>query len=126
MQTKKDVAEYYNECTVDYQMMWFNEETLAIHYGYWDEKTKRHHDSLLHMNNQLLRIANIKDTDYVLDAGCGAGGSSIWLAKEVGSKVVGIDLCEKSKAQNRLSPFQIRSQGSRLFCCFKGFIQITE
>ena len=90
MQTKKDVVEYYDECTGDYQMMWFNEETLAIHYGYWDEKTKEHHDSLLDMNNQLLRIANIIDTDYVLDAGCGVGGSSIWLAKEVGSKVIGI------------------------------------
>jgi len=96
MQTKKDVVEYYNECAVDYQMMWFNEETLAIHYGYWDEKTKKHHDSLLHMNNQLLKIANIKNTDYVLDAGCGVGGSSIWLAKEVGSKVIGIDLCKKN------------------------------
>jgi len=61
-----------------------------LHYGYWDENTKTHSQALLNKNRILAEIAGIKPEDHVLDAGCGIGGSSIWLAKHVGCRTTGI------------------------------------
>ena len=52
--------------------------SLAIHYGYWDEKVRSFPQSLLRMNEVMMEAARIKSTDKVLDAGCGVGGSSIF------------------------------------------------
>jgi tocopherol O-methyltransferase len=70
-------------------------DNLAIHYGYYDDGVTSHENSLIRMNEVLANKAKIKKTDLVLDAGCGIGGSSIWLAKNIGSKVIGITLVEK-------------------------------
>ena len=47
------------------------------------------------MNEVMMEAANIKSTDKVLDAGCGIGGSSIFLAEKIGCNVTGISLSEK-------------------------------
>ena len=101
MAFNKDVIRYYDECDVDYRLIWRNKENLALHYGYWDSKTRNHSESLLNMNRVLARIAKIRESDIVLDAGCGISGSSIWLAKIFGCKVVGITLSKKQVAMAR-------------------------
>jgi cyclopropane fatty-acyl-phospholipid synthase-like methyltransferase len=72
-----------------------NPDNLAIHYGYFDEGVDSHEKSLVRMNQVLANIAKITKTDLILDAGCGVGGSSIWLARNIGSKAIGITLVEK-------------------------------
>ncbi len=93
--TEKDIIEYYDNCQIDYELVWHLKSRMSMHYGYWDENTKNLRESLTNMNVQLAAIASIKKNDFVLDAGCGVGGSSIFLAKEVGCKVKGITLSEK-------------------------------
>ena len=66
-----------------------------MHYGYWDGSTKNLRESLTNMNVKLAEVAKIKSSDVVLDAGCGVGGSSIFLAKNIGCKVKGITLSAK-------------------------------
>ena len=56
--------------------------SLAIHYGYWDEKVKIISASLLRMNEVMTEARRITATDKVLDAGCGVGGSSIFIAAQ--------------------------------------------
>jgi cyclopropane fatty-acyl-phospholipid synthase-like methyltransferase len=58
--------------------------------GYWDEQTRTHADSLFNLNRQLARRLDIQAGQRILDAGCGVGGSSIWLARTYGVEVVGI------------------------------------
>jgi cyclopropane fatty-acyl-phospholipid synthase-like methyltransferase len=65
-------------------------KNLALHYGYWDKKTLSHTQSLLNKNQKLYDAAGIKPVDKVLDAGCGIGGSSIWMAKNHGNKMKAI------------------------------------
>ncbi len=88
---RKDTAFYYDECYWDYLLTWCNRENLAFHYGYWDEpKPYDHHVALVNKNQLLYDVANIKPTDQVLDAGCGVGGSAIWMARQYGNRATGL------------------------------------
>ncbi len=92
------IARYYDECYVDHRVLWLNTHNLAIHYGYWDEQTRRHSEALLNMNRVLAEKAGIGPGQVVLDAGCGLGGSSIWLAERHQVTVFGVTLAT-SQAQ---------------------------
>ena len=43
----------------------------------------------------MAEVAKIKSSDAILDAGCGIGGSSIFLAERIGCSVTGISLSER-------------------------------
>jgi tocopherol O-methyltransferase len=84
------IVAYYDETWLDYRFFWLNEKTLSVHFGYSDETTGGHADSLLNMNRVLADRAGIRQGERGLDAGCGVGGSSFWLAQQRGADVVGI------------------------------------
>src|SRR6266568_4985056 len=84
------IRDYYDETWLDYRMLWLNPQNIAIHFGYWDERTRGHGESLLNMNRVLASQIGIRTGQRILDAGCGVGGSSIWLAQTYGVEVVGI------------------------------------
>ncbi len=91
----RDIVTYYDACYWDYRFAWANSRNLALHYGYWDSGTRNHSESLLRMNQTLAEQIGITKSDYILDAGCGLGGSAIWLAENYGARVHGITLSEK-------------------------------
>jgi cyclopropane fatty-acyl-phospholipid synthase-like methyltransferase len=86
------IVDYYDNCEIDYKILWRLDRCMAMHYGYWDETTKGVSDALLRENQVLAERAAITASDRVLDAGCGVGGSAIWLAREIGCSVTGITL----------------------------------
>jgi cyclopropane fatty-acyl-phospholipid synthase-like methyltransferase len=86
------IKEYYASTENSYIDSWHMNQVHALHYGYWDDTVESFPASLLRMNEILKQTANVKPTDVVLDAGCGVGGSSIYLAKEIGCHCVGITL----------------------------------
>ena len=67
---------------------------LAIHYGLWGPDTKSDREALLHANRTLVRGCDLGPGRRVLDAGCGVGGTVIWLAQEYGVHAVGLTNCE--------------------------------
>lgn len=85
-----DTAKHYDDCYWDYRTAWFDNENLALHYGYWEDGIRTHSQALLNKNRIMAVTAGIQPTDHVLDAGCGIGGSSIWLAKHIGCRATGI------------------------------------
>jgi len=91
----KNIVDYYEESENAYKDSWDLDNSLAIHYGYWDEKVKNFPQSLLRMNEVMMEAASIGSSEKVLDAGCGIGGSSIFLAEKIGCNVTGISLSEK-------------------------------
>jgi cyclopropane fatty-acyl-phospholipid synthase-like methyltransferase len=95
----KKIIEYYKDTENAYKDSWDLNNSLAIHYGYWDEKVKTFPQSLLRMNEVMIEAADIKPTDKVLDAGCGVGGSSIFMATVLGCNVTGITLSERQVQQ---------------------------
>lgn len=92
MATSNRVLEYYNQCYIDYQIAWRVNKTFSIHYGFYDREHNDHDSAVANMNSVMSRTARITAGDRVLDAGCGVGGSSVWLAENVGASVVGINL----------------------------------
>ncbi len=98
---KEDTAKHYDDCYRDYLLAWCNKENLALHYGYWDKNTTSHHQALLNKNQILYDTVGIKPTDKVLDAGCGIGGSSIWMARHHQNKVTGITVSAKQVSYAR-------------------------
>ncbi len=89
-----EIINYYDHCQVDYALVWQLDEVMCMHYGYWDDTISHHRSALQKMNQQVAAAAGIKSGDYVLDAGCGVGGPSIFLASQ-GCKVEGITLSAK-------------------------------
>jgi tocopherol O-methyltransferase len=95
----KKIEEYYNSTENAYKDSWDLDHSLAIHFGYWDSKVRTFRQSLLRMNEIMMEVARIGPGDLVLDAGCGVGGSSIFIASRIGCRVTGITLSERQVAQ---------------------------
>jgi cyclopropane fatty-acyl-phospholipid synthase-like methyltransferase len=89
---ERKVVAYFEAAGVHYRRYWFSPATLAMHFGYYDGSVKSHEAALLKTNEVLADIASITGGEHVLDAGCGYGGSAIWLAKNRDCQVTGITL----------------------------------
>lgn len=92
---RERVIDYFNQCDIDYRIIWGTGRNLSLHFGFYDENHKKHDEALINMNRVLARTAKISSTDKILDAGCGIGGSAIWLAKNFGANVIGINISDK-------------------------------
>ena len=97
----KAIVGYYDETWLDYRVLWLNRDNLAVHFGYTDDSTRGHTDALKNMNRVLAERVEIQPGERVLDAGCGVGGSSLWLAQERSVDVVGITLAAGQVAMAR-------------------------
>lgn len=96
------ISEYYDVTLGSYQKFWYKtSNSYSLHYGLWEKDTKTLHEAFINTNKFMAETGKIKASDVVLDAGCGVGGSSIWLAKNIGCKVIGITLSEKQQQEAR-------------------------
>lgn len=111
MFSNKDIARYYDLSEVHYRLFWNLDESKSLHYGYWDATTQNFHEALVNINKVLSDKAGITESDHVLDAGCGIGGSSIWLGKNKGCQVTGITLSEK-----QMKRAEVLAQKEELAC----------
>jgi len=84
------IIRYYDQTVFDYRVVWLNDENRAIHFGYTDQPGMDHAQALVRLNEVMAERGEIHKGDHVLDAGCGQGGSSMWMAKNIGAKTSGI------------------------------------
>lgn len=68
---------------------------MGLHYGIWDSTTKSLSEAIVNTNAQLAMLGQISKQDNILDAGCGVGGSAIFLAEKYGCQVKGITLSDR-------------------------------
>jgi tocopherol O-methyltransferase len=88
----QSVERYYEETWSDYRAVWMNSANRALHFGYWDGSVRNHAGSLIRMNEIMAEEVGVGAGDRVLDAGCGVGGTAMWLAAELQARVVGISI----------------------------------
>jgi tocopherol O-methyltransferase len=88
----RKLISYFEDTKRDYRLWWMTSTALAMHFGFYDEHSRNHAEALINMNRVLATKAELHSSDRVLDAGCGVGGSAIWLARELGARVVGVNV----------------------------------
>lgn len=93
--TNEEVESYYDQTENHYRQFWKLDKNMSLHYGVWNDKTRNLSQAMDNTNKQLMLRAEINKEHRVLDAGCGVGGSSIYLAKNVGCRATGITLSKK-------------------------------
>jgi cyclopropane fatty-acyl-phospholipid synthase-like methyltransferase len=86
----RDIIRYYDETRFDYQVAWLNEDNQAVHFGFYDRHHRTHGQALLNTNQIMAARGKVEPGQHVLDAGCGNGGSSLWLAAQKSVRATGI------------------------------------
>ncbi len=83
---KDDVVSFYQKhwgFIVKYLQV---DKTHCVHHGYYEKGIHTHIQSVLHMNDFVGKLLGLElhrnQAKYVLDAGCGIGGTAIYLAKK--------------------------------------------
>ena len=90
----KKIIDYYDNTKFDYQKIMNLNKNKHLHYAFFDKNNLTLKKAL---DNTTYKVGNelkIKKTDFILDVGCGIGGSAILLAKKYGCKIIGITLSQ--------------------------------
>ena len=77
--SKNEIRFHYDVATVFYRLLWGRH----IHHGLWEAQEPAW-AAAQRLTDTLAHEARIAKGDAVLDVGCGMGGSSIHLAREIG------------------------------------------
>ncbi len=97
MFSEKDISDYYQHTRVHYDRFWKLKEAKSINYGLWYKDTKSLTEAFRNINEEIIALGGIAANHYVLDAGCGIGGSSTYLAMTRGCRTMGITLNAQQK-----------------------------
>lgn len=90
---KAQVHRYYDAATEDYLRYYQTDWHHHMHYGF-DRDLPKGGNPTEHMVRHLAALAGLSKGERLLDAGCGVGGSAIFLARELGIECTGITLVE--------------------------------
>ncbi|KAJ9156446.1 S-adenosyl-L-methionine-dependent methyltransferase [Pleurostoma richardsiae] len=96
MQALKDRIKLHYDLASDYYLNLWGEH---IHHGYWpteESKAKETKEKAqVNLISLLLDISKVSEGSKVLDVGCGVGGTSRYLASQLGCTVTGITISPK-------------------------------
>lgn len=81
------IRNHYDIITPFYRLFW----GPHIHHGYW-ESNESSQQAQIQLTEQLAKHAKIAPSSVVYDIGCGMGGSSVWLARNLRCQVTGVTL----------------------------------
>ncbi len=86
------IRDYYRATTVRNFLWHWCGPSLALHLGLSRGGPHSLEDAHVNTNAELAERAAIGPGTRVLDAGCGVGGTALWLAEHRGAEVVGVTL----------------------------------
>lgn len=110
------IAQYFDQTLRHYRFLWDMDRSQALHYGFWGPGIRTLPEALAYENKVLADRLGLDANATVLDAGCGVGGSSLYLARRFGCRVVGITL---SPEQLRLCRDNARAAGLEALVSFE-------
>ncbi len=90
--SKSDIATYYNHTLYQYKVGWQLLKSRGVHFGLWYDDTRNLHEAIINTNKKIGSIIGDRKGIKLLDAGCGVGGTAIFLAQNYNCHVDGITL----------------------------------
>lgn len=107
--TLQHIRDHYDRLSVLYRAFWGEH----IHHGYWEDQESTT-TAQVKLIEKLAEKAEIPAGAYILDVGCGVGGSSLWLAEHYEARVMGVTL---SQVQVKIARKKAEKSGlqSRVF-----------
>ena len=100
--TEKETEAFYDDEDAIYRSFW--DDQGSLHWGFFDSSTGL--DFLKacdRLNDIMVTKARISEGATVLDLGCGNGTTAMWLGRECGCRVTGIDLSGTRVGNARLA-----------------------
>lgn len=88
---KERIQLHYNVASDYYYSLWGQH----IHHGYWKSPNETKEEAQINLIEYLLELSGLPKASYVLDVGCGIGGTSRYLAKERACNVTGLTISGK-------------------------------
>lgn len=103
------VIEYYTGSWLDYRLLWTERRGRAMHFGYEAPGVRGHRDSVIACNRAMADAVGLRHGERVLDAGCGVGGTAVWLADTYAAEVTGVNIVPSYVARARRNARGCRS-----------------
>ena len=94
--SEQETEEYYDAEDVIYRSVW--DADGSVHWGVFDKNADGSNireeflAAGIRLNELMVEYGSIDATSKVLDVGCGNGNAAIWLARNSGAHVTGVDL----------------------------------
>ncbi len=86
------VRAHYDRLSFFYRRLWGEH----IHHGFW-ENGETPEEAQVNLTRRLAEVAQVPRGNRVLDVGCGLGGSSLWLARQLHCSVIGITISPRQQ-----------------------------
>ena len=86
-----NIRQFYDASTGLWESVW-GEHMHHGHYGLNGDVRKDHRQAQVDLIEELLKWAGVENARYILDVGCGVGGSARYLAQKFDAEVIGITL----------------------------------
>ncbi len=102
---KRVIQTHYDLSTLFYRLMW----GPHIHHGLWSANESPQ-VAQRQLTEEMAKLADIQTGQRVIDIGCGMGGSSIWLARNLQCQVTGVTI---SPVQRRWAQTSAALKGTR-------------
>ncbi len=91
VKTTRRIVDFWNKTSKGWQTIW----GPHIHHGYFENHRETPVQAQEKLIEKLVALLEISPQMEILDAGCGLGGSSLYLAKRYDVRVTGITLSQK-------------------------------
>ena len=114
--TEQETEKYYDSEDAIYRVVW--DEDGSVHWGVFDDSTG---DDFLkagaHLDSMMVTKGRIDASSNVLDLGCGNGTIEIWLSRNQGCHVTGVDLSgvRVQNAKDKMASLPQSSQENLMF-----------
>jgi tocopherol O-methyltransferase len=94
----QNIQSFYDESSGLWEAIWGEH----MHHGFYGPQgthQKDQHQAQIDLIEALLQWASVQEAQHILDAGCGIGGSALYLCKRYQANVIGITLSPKQAAR---------------------------